>query len=152
MKKLIGLMAMAIFLFSVFVFSIADAKPYKALSGDLKVEIPDDAVLPSYLSRLQKVDNILDSTADQHFLVLSRWADPDFQYFTEEGEEFYPYTEYIKWEKDVVLIGILFVTDDGELVGYYDREGFIGPATGKWTKTTISDAPKSFKKVPRQKN
>ena len=152
MKKLIGLVAMAIFLFSV--FSIAEAKPYKPLSipGGYTAEIPDDAVLPSYLSRL-----VADSTTvvgkiivDDCVVLRINYLDPDFRYIDKDGTEIYACLEYVKLEANdaVRLIGVSFITDDGEIILYADEKAFKGPVTNTLTKVK-SDS--GIKKIPREK-
>jgi len=151
MKKLVGLLVMVIFLF--FVFSIAaEAKPYESLSiPGYTAEIPDDAVLPSYLSRLA-VDSavIFGKTADGCVVVRIDYLDPDFKYIDKDGEEIYSYLEYIKFEPNNAshLIGVSFITDDGEIFLYADESAFRGPATDKLTKIKSESG---IKKIPREK-
>ncbi len=154
MKKKIGFTVMVLILAVIFIVPVAYAKPYKALTKEVgsPVEIPDGAVLPSYLSRLESANStmFIGKTEDGCVVEKVNYLDLDFKYIDKDGYEIYAYSEYIKFEPNSAhLIGVSFITDDGEIILYMDDESaFKGPATGKLTKFK-SDS--GIKKIPREK-
>ncbi|MDP1629103.1 MAG: hypothetical protein Q8L57_00630 [bacterium] len=158
MKKLIDLATMTIFIL-VLGLSMAEAELYQPLSKEATsaVEIPDEMVLPDYISRLSlyKKDDTR-RAIDLSPLIINLFFDPEFQYLNEEGNEECPYAELIKVEKNSGrLIYFTFINEKNEFESYEDESPKIlwSPATGRLKKETRSkeNDNSKFKKVPREK-
>ncbi len=157
MKKKIGFGLLCLVLAAIFAISVASAKPHQSLAiADYRVEMPDDAVLPEYLSRLEMNSVSFAITNDFSDLVTNYYKDPLFKYVDENGEEWLPYMEAVKWEKQpngsmkLHVVAIAFINDNREIEMYYDKDALEKPATGKLERYAI---PKKIilKKVPRGK-
>lgn len=156
MKKKIGFVLLCLILTTIFVISVAHAKLHQSLAiSDYYVEIPDDAILPEHISRLEMHSMIFAIANDGSDVVTNYYKDPLFEYVDESGEKWLPYMEAVKWEKQsngsmkLHIIAIALINDNCEVEVYYDKNSLEKPATGKLEKYAI---PKIIlKKVPREK-
>lgn len=158
MKKKISFVALVSILVAIFVYSMANAKPYKPFTLDGTAEIPDNVILPDYLERLEMDHTIPQELPDGSYLMFSFFRDPDFQYFDPTGNEQLPYAEMLKFQHkadgtaSVHLVHFGFINAESEIEIYFDKNPLSGPASDKLEKIDIPREKNiKFKKVPREK-
>lgn len=118
--------------------------------GDVIVEIPEDLILPSYVSRLKYFESIDSRAYDGFPLFANFYTDPEFQYTDPEGYDLFPFVELMKEEKGSYhLVALFFIGDDNLVKAYIDRHSMTQPATDKLKKDPYSK-PAAVKKVPRK--
>ncbi len=132
-------------------------KFYKPLSasyapGSYKyVEIPERAVVPSYISRLQ-TEAPLDYKSDDGVpVIVVRFFDPACRYLLDTEDLVYPLVEIFRVENGIHhLVNFAFVSDAGEVEIYCDISANSQPAKDRLEYATPDFLRgKKIQKIPR---
>ncbi len=150
MKKFTGLLLL---FFLVCLPFRAEAKIYKPLSPevvDRPVQIPNETVLPDYLGDLEYAGVINTQADDGYLLKVNCYQHPKFIYSDENGNEEFPYAEFLKFEGGAVyLVGLFFINKENKIELYLDEEAMEKSPSGKLTRTPAEET--LFKKMPIKK-